>query len=127
MIRVTKRRPQALVIGALVLALAFVAGCGGPADSSRTAKNIPDLELPVTLKNDKVTPSASRVDVKLGTTVRFTVDSDRFDVLHVHGYDKKVNAVPGKKATLTLTADQTGKFDVEFHEADKLVYQLLVS
>ena len=64
--------------------------------------------------------------MKKGDRVTLRVTSDRADTLHVHGYDRELPLPAGKPATLTLTADRTGLFEVETHESGLLLTQLVV-
>ncbi|MFI9121956.1 hypothetical protein ACIGW0_21525 [Streptomyces bikiniensis] len=53
--------------------------------------------------------------MKKGERLTLHVTSDRDDTLHVHGYDRELPLSAGTSATLTLTADRTGLFEVETH------------
>jgi hypothetical protein len=64
--------------------------------------------------------------VDRGTQVRIEVTSDRRDELHVHGYDKTAQLVPGSPAAVTFVADKSGVFEVETHASKLLLFQLLV-
>ena len=53
--------------------------------------------------------------------------SDVPDELHVHGFgDPEVELVAGRPATLELLADEPGLYEVETHETDLLLTQILV-
>ncbi|MGW5361623.1 cupredoxin domain-containing protein [Actinopolymorpha pittospori] len=105
----------------------------GPAD---TPTGSPDAEestaspaatvLSVTIADGKVSPNAERAVVSRGSTVRIQVTSDAADAIHVHGYDKEVEVSAGTPASLEFVADTTGRFEIETHETDKLVYELVV-
>jgi hypothetical protein len=115
---------------ALVAVLAtavLLAGCGTNEPGPRPTATGPARELTAKIANGQVTPSAERVEVKVGTLVKITVTTDAEDELHVHGYDKRLTVVPSTPRTLTFLADQTGRFEIEFHKLDKLIYQLVVT
>jgi hypothetical protein len=85
-----------------------------------------DKEVVVTIANKKVTPPTSRVEATRGGLLRITVTSDVPDELHVHGYDKSLRLTPGTPASLDLRLDRTGLFEVETHETDLVLFQLVV-
>lgn len=85
-----------------------------------------DRTITLTVRAGKVTPAPGRIEVTRGERVALRVTSDRADTLHVHGYDKELALPAGQEATLVLTADRTGLFEVETHESDLVLTQLLV-
>jgi hypothetical protein len=121
------RRSRLIAVVAALAAIALLAACGTNEPTAEPTHTGPTEELTVTVADGNATPSAERVEVKVGTIVEITVTSDAEDVLHVHGYDKELTVVPSTPRTLTFLADQTGRFEIEFHELDKLVYQLVVT
>ncbi|MFD3728301.1 hypothetical protein [Streptomyces sp. NPDC058671] len=89
-----------------------------PPDTGRT--------VTLTVTGTTVSPPPSRIEVKKGERLTLRVTSDRADTLHVHGYDRELPLSPGTPATLTLTTDRTGLFEVETHESGLLLTQLVV-
>lgn len=85
-----------------------------------------DRTVTIAVSNGKVSPAPGRVEVTRGERVALRVTSDRADTLHVHGFDKELALPAGQEATLILTADRTGLFEVETHESDLVLTQLLV-
>lgn len=85
-----------------------------------------DRTVTITVRDGKVSPAPARTELRRGERVALRVTSDRADTLHVHGYDKELALPAGQEATLTLTADRTGLFEVETHESSLLLTQLLV-
>lgn len=100
----------------------------GDAGSASPASPAPDdtTTVDIAIEGGEVTPAPGRTEVHKGRTVRLRVRSDRDDVLHVHGYDKEARLPAGRTATVTFTADRTGLFEVETHESDLLLTQLVV-
>ncbi|MFF4323914.1 hypothetical protein [Streptomyces sp. NPDC001568] len=88
----------------------------------------PEVDRTVTLavRDGKVHPAPDRTELKRGESVALRVTSDRADTLHVHGYDKELALPAGQEATLVLTADRTGLFEVETHASGLLLTQLVV-
>ncbi|MFF9844409.1 hypothetical protein [Streptomyces sp. NPDC013740] len=82
--------------------------------------------LAITVSGDSVQPPPSRIELKKGERLTLRVTSDRADTLHVHGYDRELPLPAGTPATLTLTVDRTGLFEVETHESGLVLTQLVV-
>ncbi|MFC9812877.1 hypothetical protein ACFVJM_12515 [Streptomyces virginiae] len=85
-----------------------------------------DRTVTITVRDGKVSPAPARTELRRGERVALRVTSDRADTLHVHGYDKELALPAGQEATLILTADRTGLFEVETHESALVLTQLLV-
>ncbi|MFF2778741.1 hypothetical protein ACFVU3_28010 [Streptomyces sp. NPDC058052] len=97
-----------------------------PASSPAADPTPAGRTLDIRVSGSTVTPAPSRVEVKKGERVTLRVTSDRADTVHVHGYDREATLAPGTPATLTLTADRTGLFEVETHESGLVLTQLVV-
>ncbi|GHG19498.1 hypothetical protein GCM10017667_63000 [Streptomyces filamentosus] len=82
--------------------------------------------LDIRVTGSTVTPAPSRVELRKGERITLRVTADRADTVHVHGYDREAALAPGTPATLTLTADRTGLFEVETHESGLVLTQLVV-
>lgn len=98
----------------------------GAATSAPAATAAPEATAEISIRDGKVAPAPGRTEVGKGRTVRLLVRSDRDDTLHVHGYDKEARLPAGRTVTLTFTADRTGLFEVETHDSDLLLTQLVV-
>ncbi|WP_424214532.1 hypothetical protein ACN20G_22040 [Streptomyces sp. BI20] len=97
-----------------------------PAPSTPPAAPAVDRTVTIGVRDGKVTPAPGRTNLTKGQRVALTVTSDRADTLHVHGYDKELALPAGRPATLVLTVDRTGLFEVETHETALVLTQLLV-
>ena len=87
-----------------------------------------DATVAVTVSGGEVSPNAENVRVRRGQTVRFTlISDDAAESIHIHGYDKTLEAKPGRTTRLDLVVDQSGVFEVETHETAKLVAKLIVA
>ncbi|MFC6081279.1 cupredoxin domain-containing protein [Sphaerisporangium aureirubrum] len=115
---------SALLLLLLALLLAGTTACGGAAPPPAAAGTVKTLVA--SIAGGTVSPAPGRVDVARGQTVRITVTSDVADVLHVHGYDKSVSLRPGVAGTVEFVADTSGIFEVETHEQELQLFQLLV-
>jgi plastocyanin len=80
----------------------------------------------VEIAEGRVTTDDDRVEVRRGDTVRIVVTSDLDDEVHVHGVEQTAALVAGETATVEFTVDEAGLFEVETHEGDLLLFQLLV-
>lgn len=133
----------ALATGALIAALAL-AGCGtedsAPAPTTTAAAATSEtateptaapaadiVEAAFTVTGGARTEGPERLEVRAGQTVRIIVDSDTADEVHVHGYDLYLPLEPGTQAELEFTADLSGVYEVELHDAGGLLTQLRVS
>ncbi|MER5708047.1 hypothetical protein [Streptomyces sp. NPDC002122] len=104
------------------------------ATGTATATTAPPTPLPsetgrtvtLTITGKTVQPPPDRIELKKGERLTLRVTGDRADTLHVHGYDRELPLSPGVPATLTLTADRTGLFEVETHDSGLLLTQLVV-
>ncbi|MEU3775085.1 hypothetical protein AB0F11_18095 [Streptomyces sp. NPDC032472] len=98
----------------------------GPAPSDGSAQAGADRTVTITVRDGRVSPAPGRTELKRGARIALRVTSDRTDTLHVHGYDKELALPAGQEATLVLTADRTGLFEVETHASRLVLTQLLV-
>ena len=119
------------VLAAVVLMAALAAcssGGNGQRQSAATqAGGGGPQTIQVKVTGNQVQTAEKRVKVKLDTQVRLEVTADRADEVHLHGYDRKVDAEPGKQATLEFTADTPGVFEVELEESGLKLLELQVS
>lgn len=83
--------------------------------------------ISLTYAAGEVTGDTDRVEVPLGTNVRLTITSDVVDEVHVHGYELTTAVPAGQAAQVEFLADQPGVFEVELHDARKVLTRLQVS
>jgi plastocyanin len=106
------------------LALAAVltlAGCAGSTEEPGQAAGAGStgaVEVDVHIENGEVTPSGERVDVEVGQKVRFVVDSDAADEIHVHSVPEHTFSFgPGTQdRQFAFTVRQPGVVEAELHE-----------
>jgi plastocyanin len=84
------------------------------------------VEIEIEIENGRVTPSGRRVDVQVGERIRFKVDSDVADELHVHSTPEHTFAVqPGDDdKEFEFTLNQPGVVDVELHELGDVIVSI---
>jgi hypothetical protein len=111
-----------LAIVAVVLVLfaiggaVLVFGSQGPAPQQRV--------IQVAVSGASMTPSDPVANE--GDTVTLSVSADRYEEIHLHGYDKHFFPSPGQPATATFVADKTGKFVIEIEATSNAVGLLQV-
>ncbi|MFG1914600.1 hypothetical protein [Micromonospora sp. NPDC048898] len=147
----TPRAAAALTAG--VLTALLVAGCGHDDDPSAATPTAPttsaappsaattaptptaspspsapavDREIVVTIAKRRISPPTGRITVGKGQLVRITVTSDVSDELHLHGYDLGARLPAGQPGSVEFRADKTGLFEVETHETELVLFQLVV-
>lgn len=72
--------------------------------------------IAVEVRDGRVVGGPQRVEVVVGEEVEIVVTSDVADEIHVHGYDLFTEVEAGGQATVHLTADVPGVFEVELEE-----------
>ena len=110
----------AAVVAALVLLV--VLRPGGGEDNS--ADQVARAEITVT---DGDVSGPERVEIEQGQGVVLVVESDVADEVHVHGYDLLRSVSPGEPARLEFRAEMAGRFEVELHEQELPLTELVVT
>lgn len=96
-----------------------------PSPSSRSESTPADdaVEIEVEVENGQVTPSGQRVDVEVGQPIRFVVDSDAADEIHVHSTPEHTFTFPAgaDDRTFEFKLTQPGVVEAELHELGDVV------
>src|SRR4051812_3016189 len=107
-----------LVAVALVVGLFFVLK---PKPSAAPSINSNSLISPknfaLAVQNKKLVSGPETLQVNQGDEVNITITSDVAEELHLHGYDKSVELEKDKPATLSFTADISGRFVYELENS----------
>ena len=82
--------------------------------------------ITIVLKNGKVSPNGDRVDLDKGEPFVLDITSDRDDEVHVHGFDIEIEVEAGDHVQVPMTADRTGRFEVESHHPEMLIVTLQI-
>jgi plastocyanin len=131
----TYRAMTALSTAAAVVFTVALAACGDSEEPTAQAsaptvsvsdESAGDRVVEVEIADGQVSTDDDRVEVRRGDTVRIVVTSDVDDEVHVHGVEQTATLVAGETATVEFTVDEAGLFEVETHEGDLLLFQLLV-
>jgi hypothetical protein len=97
----------AIVVAALLVfavgGAILIFGNQGPAPQQRL--------IQVTVTGGTMTPG--QLQANQGDTLTVSVSADKYEEIHLHGYDKHFFPSPGQPATLTFPADKSGNFAIE--------------
>ncbi len=72
------------------------------------------------------TMTPDRLQAYQGDTLAITIEMDRTEEIHLHGYDKHFVGGPGQPAVVTFSADLTGSFELEIEDSSTAVGTLQV-
>jgi hypothetical protein len=75
----------------------------------------------------EVTGTSGREEVPLGERVVLRITSDVAEEVHVHGYDLEQAVPAGGTVDIPVDATIPGVFEVELHDAGRLLFQLRVA
>jgi hypothetical protein len=92
---------------------------GGPSNGAST----PQV---VTVQNGKPAGGIKKLDYTKGDQVRFRVNSDVADEIHVHGYDFHKNVPAGGSVSFSFPATIDGVFVIELEGRAEQIAQLTV-
>ena len=79
------------------------------------------VNVSVTVAEGKVAGGVKVVRVVRDDEVSLTIQTDRDDELHLHGYNLKQQLKRNEPATLRFVAKRTGRFSAELHKTDREV------
>jgi hypothetical protein len=128
-----------LVIVAAVAAFVIVNPGGGSntkktTAAARTAAGTPTTAKPpapvftkVVVRNGKPVGGIRKITVRQGDPVRFEVDSDVADEIHVHGYDFHKNVPAGGSVRFDFPANISGGFVIELEKRAEQIAELKVT
>jgi hypothetical protein len=133
---------KALPLLPAVIAIAGLTACGSDDDSDTTTtattpaagKESPaeaDDRAPavptIVVRNGEPVGGMEELEYDAGEQVRFRVQSDAADEVHVHGYDVEEEVPAGGAVTLSFPAEIEGIFEVELHESETQIAELRVN
>jgi len=81
----------------------------------------------IVVKNGEPVGGVQDLDYKAGEQVRFSVDSDVADEVHVHGYDLMKDVAAGGSVSFSFPAEIEGIFEVELEERGEQIAELRVN
>jgi FtsP/CotA-like multicopper oxidase with cupredoxin domain len=63
------------------------------------------------------TMSPDHLDARQGDTITINLTADKSEEIHLHGFDVKFEAEPGKTVTKTFKADRTCDCEIEIEDS----------
>lgn len=100
-----------LLAALVALALPFLlATCGGGGSREHSFN--------IQIQDGKPVLGTTPFRIKQGDTVTFNISSDTAGEVHLHGYDLEAEMAPGETATLSFTANATGRFLIEIEDTE---------
>lgn len=69
------------------------------------------------IQNKKIVSGPETIKVNQGEDLTIKITSDEAEEFHVHAYDNSVELEPNKQATLTFTANLSGRFPFELEKS----------
>ncbi len=100
-----------------------------PAQSTNTADNTvskPEITT-IVIKNGKPVGGIAKLTYDEGEQVRFKVDSDVSDEVHMHGYDIMKDVEAGGSVTFDFPATIEGIFEAELEGRGEQILELTVN
>ena len=83
------------------------------ASTTTTSQDVPLIKVEDGVK----TEGLDTLSVRVGETVRFEVEANVSDEIHVHGFDLHFETVPGQEVLVEFVAEATGIFEIELEAA----------
>jgi hypothetical protein len=85
-------------------------------------------EVPtVVVEGGRPVGGVQELEFDAGDQVRFEVDSDLAEHVHVHGYDVIQDVTPGKPVAFEFPADIEGVFEIELEDSHTQIAELTVN
>jgi heme/copper-type cytochrome/quinol oxidase subunit 2 len=93
----------------------------------KTVKPAPPPVPVVNVKNGKPVGGIKKITFNKGDQVKFTVNSDVSDEIHVHGYDFHKDVKAGGKVSFSFPAKMDGEYVVELESRGEQIANLVVN
>jgi FlaG/FlaF family flagellin (archaellin) len=113
-------------VGAVVVVVAVVLLIvlkGGSSDTSATTKGV----TTIVIKNGEPVGGIAQLTYNKGEEVRFKVDSDVSDEVHMHGYDIMKDVKAGGSVSFDFPATIEGVFEAELEGRKEQILELTVN
>jgi plastocyanin len=81
----------------------------------------------VNVKNGKPVGGVKKITVNKGDRIRFVVNSDVSDEIHVHGFDFHKDVKAGGKVSFSFPAKMDGEYEVELEGRKEQIISLVVN
>jgi plastocyanin len=140
---VSQRTRLGVIAAAVAVAVAgFVIASGGDKKGSKSASSTtaptpattsgggakpkPAGPPKIVIEGGKPVGGVAKIKVKKGDRVRFVVESDVADEVHVHGYDLKKDVAKGGTVSFDFPAKIDGEFEAELESRGEQILALTV-
>lgn len=115
----------AVVVVAVVLLVVLKDDSGS--EDSTTTSSTDAKPLTIVVKNGKPVGGIQQLTYNEGERVRFNVDSDVSDEIHLHGYDIMKEVEAGGSASFDFPATIEGVFEAELEDRKEQILELTVN
>jgi FtsP/CotA-like multicopper oxidase with cupredoxin domain len=85
----------------------------------------PEIEL-IRVQGGRPVGGVQTIEAKQGETVRFRVQTETPQEVHLHGYDLTENTTAERPAEFSFKADETGIYELEIHGTHTQIGELKV-
>jgi hypothetical protein len=113
----------AVIVVAIVLLVVLKGGSGSSEKSSNAKGKIPTIVV----KHGEPVGGIRDLTYNEGERIRFRVDSDVSDEVHVHGYNIMKDVKAGGSVSFDFPATLEGVFEAELEERGEQIIQLTVN
>lgn len=96
-------------------------------DSSKTTSNTNGKVTTIVIKHGKPVGGIADLTYNKGEEVRFKVDSDVSDEIHMHGYDIMKDVEAGGSVSFDFPATIEGVFEAELEDRKEQILELTVN
>lgn len=86
-------------------------------ENAQQTQDITKKTFDLVIKNKKIISGGETLQATQGDEVTINITSDEPEEFHVHAYDKSVELEADKQATLTFTANISGRFPFELEKS----------
>jgi hypothetical protein len=121
------RRAGLLALLVAVLVVAFILAKGSSNNDTNTSTSSSSRPVVIHVVAGKPEGGVRKITVKKGDPVRFTVDSDVADEIHVHGYNFHKDVEKGGSVSFNFPATIEGIFDIELESRSEQIASLEVN
>jgi hypothetical protein len=121
------RRAGLLALLVAVLVVAFVLAKSGGSSNNKTSTTSSGAPVVIHVVGGKPQGGIQKITVNKGQPVRFTVDSDVADEIHVHGYNFHKDVKKGGSVSFDFPAKIDGIFVIELESRSEQIASLQVN
>jgi hypothetical protein len=118
---------SALIASAVLVACGGGAGSATNTDSGHSITENKGATPKIVIKNGEPVGGVQELEYSAGDQIRFEVDSDVADEIHVHGYDLMKDVPAGGSVSFSFPAEIEGIFEVELEELGEQIAELRVN